>query len=125
MSGVAGVGGGDEGPFAGAGGEGPTVVGFQPMVVGAQHVEQVEHGVVGVGPVDAVVALQVGLGRATLGRARGIEPLEGRLLVGGRAAAEVGHPDQGLGLRQDGGHQRLTRVQQVVHGGNRDGPVAD
>jgi hypothetical protein len=62
--GVAGVGGGDEGAFAGAGDQGPVVAGFElvVVVVGAEQVELVEEGVVGFGPAQAVVALEVGLG---------------------------------------------------------------
>ena len=47
MEGVAGIVGRDEGPFAFAFDEGPTVEGFLPMVVSAQPIEEVEGGEVG------------------------------------------------------------------------------
>ena len=46
-----------EGSFAGAGYEGPALGRLQPVVMGTEQVEQVEHGDVRAGPVDAVVAL--------------------------------------------------------------------
>ena len=62
---MAGVVGRDEGAFAVTCDEGPAVVGFELVVVGAETVEEIEGGEVGSGPVDAVVVLQVGLGAST------------------------------------------------------------
>jgi len=47
------------------------------MVMGAQAIEQVEHGDVALGPVEAVVHLQSSKGGAALCGAGGVEPLEG------------------------------------------------
>jgi hypothetical protein len=57
--GVVGVIGGDEVAFAVAVDEGPAVVGLQPVVMPAQAVQVLEHGVVGVGPRDAMVDFSV------------------------------------------------------------------
>jgi hypothetical protein len=56
MAGMAGVGRGDEQPLATSGNERPILRGLQPMMMRAQKIEKVEHGVVGLGPVDLVVA---------------------------------------------------------------------
>jgi hypothetical protein len=87
------------------------MVRLQPVMVGAEHVEKVQHREVCVGPVDAVIPLQVGLGGAAADGAGGIEPLKGGLLVGGRLATEVGHPDKGFSPRQDGDYERVARLQ--------------
>ncbi len=68
--GVAGVVGGDEGAFAGAGGEGPAVVGLELVVVVAEGVELVEAGVVGAGPGVAVVDLDQGAVAVQVGTSR-------------------------------------------------------
>src|SRR5579859_5538828 len=123
--GVAGVVGGDEGAFASAVDEGPAVVGFELVVVAAQSVEEVEDGVVGLGPVDAVVDLQVGLGGAAVHRAGGVEPFQGGALVGGGPPAQVGDADDGVAVGGEGGQERVAGVDQVEDGGDRHRPEAD
>lgn len=93
--GVAGVGGGDEGPSAGAGDEGPAVVGLEVAVGGAEVVELIEAGVVGVRPVLAVVDLDAAVVAAVV-EAPGCHPLQGDALGHGGAPAQVtdvGHFD--------------------------------
>ena len=86
---MAGVVGGDEGPFAVALDQGPVVVGFQAVVVAAQSVEEVEGGDLGLDVVLPVVVLQPGGGRAALdGAGRGQE-VQGGALVGVGVAAVV------------------------------------
>ena len=65
MTRVAGVIGGHERPLAPPVDQGPALVGLAVVVELAQPVEQVQHGDVGLGPVDAVVGLQVGGPRPT------------------------------------------------------------
>src|SRR5579859_3844085 len=123
--GVAGVVGGDEGAFASAVDEGPAVVGFEVVVERAEPVEEVEDGVVGLGPVDAVVDLQVGLGGAAGHGAGGVEPFQGGALVGGGTAAQVGDADDVVAVGGEGGQERVAGVDQVADGGDRHRSVAD
>jgi hypothetical protein len=108
VPGVSGVSGWDEGLFAGAFEEGPSFPGFEGVVVVAQSAEQVEHGVVGVGPVDVVVDFEVGVVVAALGGAGGVEPFEGAALVGGGLAAEVGDADDFFAFGHDGGDEGVA-----------------
>src|SRR5438132_7819526 len=58
--------------------QGPPLQGLEVVVVGAQVVEVVEKGDVGLGPVDAMVDLQPGHGATALGVHAWWKPLEGR-----------------------------------------------
>jgi len=60
-----------------------VVAGLEVVVVGAEGVEFVEGGVVGGGPVDAVVGFQAGLGVAAEGDAFGVAPVECGVSQGG------------------------------------------
>ena len=74
VGGVVGVVGGQESSSAGAGFEGPALVGFEAVVVGAEPVEVAELGDLDRRPVDPVVDLEVaGGGAAEAGARRGVE----------------------------------------------------
>ncbi len=96
------------------------------MVVTAEGVKPVENGDVGLGPVVAVIELQVvrGLG-AALGGTGGIEPLQRASLVCGGLAAEMRHAEQLFALCQDGSNKRVAVVEQVLYRGDRDRSVAN
>jgi hypothetical protein len=51
---------GDQGPFATTVDQHPTIEGLEVVMVGAQPVEQIEHGQVAVGPVDPVIVQRSG-----------------------------------------------------------------
>ena len=76
---VVGVGWGEHGSGAGAGGESVAVVGLEGVVVAAEVVEGPEHGVVGGGPVGGVVLSEADGGVAALDAAGGGDPLQGGL----------------------------------------------
>src|SRR5690606_26520834 len=82
--------GGEEAACAGARFELPALVGLEAVVVGAEPVEVGELGDVGVGPVDAVVDLEVFGGVAAEAGAADVQQVEDGLLAGGGAPAEVG-----------------------------------
>jgi hypothetical protein len=72
----------------------------------AEHIEQVESGEVGLGPIDAMVPLEVGLRRATFSGTGRVQPLESRLLDRARLATEVCNTDHSLPTGQDGHDER-------------------
>src|SRR5947209_13630849 len=87
-----------EGPFAPALDQGPALQGLEVVVVAAEMVQELEQGDVALGPVDAVVDLQVGEAGASLDVTPRRQPLEGRALVGGgRWAAGGDGPRPGPG----------------------------
>jgi hypothetical protein len=115
-AGVAGVARGDKCSLAPALDERPALVGLQGVVAPAEPVEQVEDGDMGLGPLDAVVGLQeAGPYPAAFGRAGGEEPVQGALLVGGGASAQVGHPGYALPLGEDGLQERVAALRDVPH----------
>ena len=111
--GVAGVVGWDEGSFAGAGDEGPAVVGFEVVVVGAERVELIEPCVFGAGPFGIVIVFEVlGAGAAQHRAARCYPPQRGLLGDGGSPTqmGDVGDVDA------LGDHEFQDRVAQQVAG---------
>ncbi len=107
----------EHGPLAGAGFELPAVVGLQAVAVGAEPVEVHQLGDLDLGPVDAVVDLEVRRGRATPSGAPDVEQVEHHLLAGGGPPAEVGDVEDvdPVGDDQvDGGLRQTSRP--------RDGP---
>ena len=93
---VAGVVRRNEGSFTFAGSQGPVGSGLEPVMVRAEQVEVIEHGDMGLGPVDAMVGLQMHprqyslqphrWGRATRGRCAGRHWGSGR---GGRRRPRI------------------------------------
>jgi len=71
------------------------------MVKRAQQVEVIEHREVGLGPVDAVITLQVCDAATPKDSTRWVEPLERGLLEGGWLSAEMRHPHQLAALGQN------------------------
>src|SRR5581483_5518379 len=87
VAGVVGVVGWDEGAFAGAGDEGPAVVGLEVVVVVTDPVGPVQHGEMGVGPVLPVVVLQERGAGAALDPTGRVQPFQRGLLLGVGPAA--------------------------------------
>src|SRR2546426_12431618 len=98
--------GGDEVALAPALDEGPALQGLEVVVVAAEMVQELEQGDVALGPVDAVVDLQVGEGGTALDVTPRRQPLEGGALMGGGRPAEMGHAEH---LGAPGGGRRPER----------------
>jgi hypothetical protein len=69
--------------------------------------------------------LEVGLGGTALRRTRGVEPLEGRLLMGRPLPAKMGHANRRTPSGQNGRHEGIASLRQVPDHRDRDWPVAD
>jgi hypothetical protein len=114
-----------EGSLAGPGYQGPADPGLEVVVVGTQEIKQVEHGEVGLRPVNPVVALEAGLGWAALHGAGRVEPLERGLLLGGRLAAEMGNAHQVPPSGEDGRHEGVSSLDQVADDRDRDRAISN
>jgi hypothetical protein len=98
----------------------PVLPGLQVVMMGAESVEEVEGGEVGIGPIGPVVGLEVGLSRAAFGRAGWVEPFEGGLLIGVRASSEMGYPGYGMGPGENGSDEGVAGVDEVADRGDGD-----
>lgn len=103
----------------------PVFLCLQVVVMGTQKVEKVEHREVGLGPVDAVIALKARTGGTSLYRTGRIEPFQSALLMDGRLPSEMGDTDDRLRFGQDGRDEGTTTLEEVLHRRNRDRPVTD
>ena len=65
------------------------------------------------------------LAQGSPGGARGVEPFERRLLVGGWFSAEVGDAKELVTFGEDGGDERVAVVEEVVDRRHGDGAVSD
>jgi hypothetical protein len=117
MPGIAGVVGADEGPFASTIDQTPALQGFEAVMELAEPVEKVEDRVVGQRPVDTVVGLEeVRPGTAPFCGTGREHPVQGGLLVGIGAPAQVAHAHNVLALGHDSFQERVAGVHDVVYG---------
>jgi hypothetical protein len=82
-------------------------------------VQQVEHGEVATGPVEAVIGLQPGGSRAPLGGAGGVQLLQRRPMGGPGTSAQMGHAHHRLSGGDHGGEEGIAGVDQITNGRDR------
>src|SRR3954453_17760237 len=97
-----------EGSLAPAAHERPVVVGLEVVMVLAEPVQQIEQGELPSCPRVAMVGLESGRRDTAVRRARRVDPLEGRGLVGARPPPVVRDPEDLLALRHDRCQKSVT-----------------